>query len=290
MILPIKNLVILGIGVIYFIVFMVIYFKSKKYDNLFENLDEKDFPLKDAFAIGYTVMEIINYRYKSKNDRKTKSQLEIIYGKQYADYYLRVLYAQKVTYSVILVLFAFPLYGLSSDVTYFVLMFLLAFFAYYYVGESTQRKIDVRSNEMIGEFAEAVSKMSILVNAGMVLREAWAEVAYGTDGTLYDEMRIAYEGMRNGESDEEAIIKFGSRCVVPQMKKFSSTVVQAIQKGSGDMTDLLIQQSCEVWNTRKQIVMREGERASGKLMIPMFLMFAGVLIMIVVPLFTNLGI
>lgn len=35
--------------------------------------------------------------------------------------------------------------------------------------------------------------------------------------------------------------------------------------------------------------MREGEKASGKLLIPMMIMFIGILIMVLIPIFTNIG-
>ena len=52
---------------------------------------------------------------------------------------------------------------------------------------------------------------------------------------------------------------------------------------------MLQNQSSEVWNERKQSIKRQGEKASSKLLIPMLLMFAGILIMVIVPIFSNLG-
>ena len=47
-------------------------------------------------------------------------------------------------------------------------------------------------------------------------------------------------------------------------------------------------QSAEVWEQKKQIVKRKGEKAANSLMIPVFLMFGGILIMVIVPIFANL--
>ena len=44
-----------------------------------------------------------------------------------------------------------------------------------------------------------------------------------------------------------------------------------------------------VENRSTQAVARQGELASGKLMIPMLIMFAGILVMVLVPVFSNLG-
>lgn len=54
------------------------------------------------------------------------------------------------------------------------------------------------------------------------------------------------------------------------------------------MAKALQQQSAEVWEQKKQIVKRKGEKAANSLMIPVFLMFGGILIMVIVPIFANL--
>ena len=77
MIVPIQNCVILGLGVISWIVFTVFYIKSKKYDAMFENLDEKEYPMKEIYSIGFAFLETIKYAYKSDSDRKLCTQLEI---------------------------------------------------------------------------------------------------------------------------------------------------------------------------------------------------------------------
>ena len=78
--------------------------------------------------------------------------------------------------------------------------------------------------------------------------------------------------------------------MIPEAKKFSSTIVQGIQMGNKELSAMLQQQSGEVWNLRKQNARREGEKAAGKLMIPIFIMFFGILIMIVIPIFANIGV
>lgn len=61
-------------------------------------------------------------------------------------------------------------------------------------------------------------------------------------------------------------------------------------KGNSELTAMLQEQSKEVWQLKKQLVRREGEKAASKLLIPICVMFVGILIMIIVPIFTNLGV
>ncbi len=45
----------------------------------------------------------------------------------------------------------------------------------------------------------------------------------------------------------------------------------------------------ESWEERKHYVKRKGETAATKLLLPIGMMFAGILIMVVVPIFGNMG-
>ena len=122
------------------------------------------------------------------------------------------------------------------------------------------------------------------------MREAWAEVAYTGDSALYQEMQRAVDEMNNGVSDVDALFNFGTRCIIPEIKKFTSTIVQGLVKGNSELVYMLQEQSKEVWSAKKQDVKRQGAKASSKLLIPILIMFIGILIMIVVPIFTNMGV
>ena len=50
------------------------------------------------------------------------------------------------------------------------------------------------------------------------------------------------------------------------------------------------EQSREIWNIRRNLIKQQGEKAASKLLIPICVMFVGILIMIIVPIFTNLGV
>lgn len=288
--LTIVDFVVAGLGLLVLLVWLFLYMKGGKYNSLFDNLEEKDYPLKEIYGLGYAALEMIHYDYRSKQDRKMRQQLDILYGSQYSDYYLRVVHSQQITLSLTVLVVAFALYGLSGEMMALVIGIAFAGLAYYYFGTVTAKRIDQRSQEMMHDFSEVVSKLALLTNAGMILREAWEEVAFAGDGTIYQEMQRSINEMNNGVAEVDAVYNFGTRCVVPEIKKFTSTIVQGITKGNSELTMMLQQQSGEVWNLKKQLVRREGEKAASKLLIPITIMFVGILIMILVPIFTNLGV
>lgn len=281
---------IIALGALSFVIWMFFYLKGQKYNSMFDVLNEKEYPLKEIYGIGYAVMETIKYQYKSKGDRKLRQELDVLYDNKYAEYYLRVVYAQKVTISMTVLVLAFSFYGLTAEILALFVGLMFAGLAYYYYGTLTREKIHKRSEELLHDFSEVVSKLALLTNAGMILREAWQEVATAGNSTIYLEMQTAVNDMNNGMAEVDAIYNFGMRCIIPEIKKFTSTIIQGITKGNSELTLMLQEQSKEVWQLKKQLVRREGEKAASKLMIPICIMFVGILIMILIPIFTNLGV
>lgn len=289
MVLTITDIIVMCIGVVYLMFWMFLYLKGKKNASLFDPLEEKDYPFKEIYFVGYAFTELINYQYKSKADRKLRKNLDVLYGSKYADYYLRVIYSQKITMATTIMVIAFAMYGLSDSFAGFLLGVMFAGVAYYYFGTITENKILKRSEEMLSDFSEVISKLALLTNAGMILKEAWEEIAYTGETSLYKEMQKTVDEMNNGVAEVDAIFNFGTRCIIPEIKKFASTIVQGLVKGNSELTIMLMEQSKEVWAAKKQNVRRQGEKAASKLLIPICIMFVGILVMILVPIFSNLG-
>ena len=283
------DIIILIIGFILLIGWLICFFMGLQYNQLFDVLEEKEYPFKEVYGMGYFIIQKINYQFKSKADRELRQAIDILYGKKYEDYYLRTVYAQKITISSMLAVLAFALYGLANDVLITVVVLVFAVAAFFYFGTALNKKIEKRSEEMLRDFSEIISKLALLTNAGMILSDAWREVAFTSNRIIYTEMQLAVEEIDNGVPEVEAFYHFGSRCLMPEIKKFTSTIVQGLVKGNSELASMLQQQSKEVWNSRKQNVRRKGEKAASKLMIPIYIMFIGILIMVVIPIFANIG-
>ena len=288
--LSLADIIIFSVGGVILAIWLLFFFRGLKYASLFDGLDENDYPFKEIYFVGYAVMETIKYQYKSKGDRKLRKELTVLYGSKYCEYYLRVIYAQKITLSFTLLCLAVPLYGFAGDILASAVVLMFAGLAFYYFGTLTTERILKRSEEMMVDFSDVVSKLALLTNAGMIMREAWEEVAYTGETALYKEMQKAVDEMNNGVAEIDAMFNFGTRCIIPEIKKFTSTIVQGMVKGNSELTMMLQEQSKEVWALKKQNVRRQGEKASAKLLIPMMLMFVGILVMVIIPIFANMGV
>lgn len=103
----------------------------------------------------------------------------------------------------------------------------------------------------------------------------------GKNGELYNLMRKACEYMRNGDSDAVAIHKFGILSDSPEIKKFSSSMIQGMEKGNSELAEFLMGQASEQLAHKRQLALQQGEKAAGKLIIPLGITFFGIIMIII---------
>ena len=290
MFISVHSLVIMGIGTLVTIFFLIMLITSGKYDMYLETLDSKEYPFFQLYGVGFRINDLIRMDFSRKSERKRRQQLALLKGDQLAEYYLRVNAAERTTFASLCIVASFILYGISQEIMILVILIGFGALAYYYVSTIPEETVKKRTGAILDEFADVVSKLALLVNAGMILREAWEMIAYSGEGELYDEMRLVCENINNGMSEIDAYTEFGTRCTAPEIKKFTSTIIQGVVKGNRELVEMIKMQSREMWNSKQHRVRQQGEKAASKLLIPTCIMFVGVLIMIIVPIFANLGV
>ena len=262
---------------------------GKKYDGLIEPLDAKKYILKPLFPVGFRILELINYQYNSNYDRVRLSQSKIVFGERFGEYYYRINMAEKITYAALCLTIAPILGPIMNEPLFSLFGVAAAGVTFYYADTKITDIIKVREREIGRDFADVVSKMALLINAGMITREAWEKIAETGEGTLYDEMRAAVSDMNNGVSEVDAYIAFGNRCGVPLVKKFISMLAQNLSKGNKELVNFLKAETVVCWEEKKHIVRRQGEEAGNKLMIPLGLILIGIFVMILVPIVSQMG-
>ena len=132
-----------------------------------------------------------------------------------------------------------------------------------------------------------MDECAVLVNSGMVLREAWNMVGENGSGAFYELMRKTSENMKNGYSDMDAIFLFGKSTNSTEIKKFTSALIQSMEKGGSELSAFLARQSSELWNAKKQRMLQSGEKAAGKLLMPIVLIFLGIIIIVMTAAFAG---
>ena len=261
---------------------------SKKFVDILSGIPDGEYPMSDIYYIGFGLMELIHFDMNSKNARGKIKLISEIYGKQYGPYYFYLLRGGQLTFAIVLTLLMFMLTGISGNYKLVTVGIAISVLMIWYLDELLNDKINARRDELLRDYPGMLSKLTLLVNAGMPIREAWIKVANANEGMLYQEMRNTAMDLSNGMQEVEAYKTFGERCSIKSLRKFSTMMIQNLQKGSNEVVQFLKDMSTEAWEEKKHEVKRKGEKASNKLLLPIGLIFAGVLILIIVPMFGSL--
>ena len=284
------QIALMVVGTVLLGLWVFLFFRGKKHAQMFASLDDNKYPLHEVYHVGYELLRLVRYSFRGNNDKELRRMLEILHAREHAEYYLHVLRAQQATMLLTLSIVSFGLYGLVDEPIILALLFVVALTVTYYFQDVIKSEIRRRQEDIMSDFCDVVSMLALLTNAGMILREAWRRTSLAGDRVLYKEMRMSVQQIDNGMPDIDAITNFGARSMLPEVKKFSGLLVQGMQKGGGDLPAMLTIQSTESWQLKKQLVQRKSNKAGSKLLLPLILMFAGILILVIVPMFAGLSV
>ena len=260
-----------------------------KYETVLAGINKDDYSMAELYYIGFGFMQLIHYDMETKRARKRIKEIAEVYGKKYAVYYYYVLSGAKFTFVLTLVPIFLILSVLASKPTAMFFGGVLTFLLLWYLDEKVNDKLMERHDDLLKAYPQMLSKLTLLVNSGMPMRDAWNKVADSNEGVLYQEMKITEEELRNGVSEATAYRDFGERCSVKPLKKFASMMIQNLQKGSAEVVAFLKDMSNEAWEEKKHLIKRKGEVASSKLLLPIGMIFGGILMLVMVPMFGALG-
>ncbi len=285
------NIILSTIGTLLTVVWILLAIKSgKKYDVLVERVDDNEYFAKQLFPVGFCVVEMLHINLNSKAMRKKASKLSQMFGAKMAKQIILTDLAAQISYALALLPLAILLAVLADDLIFLLIGGALVVFLIIYLEYDKESKLQKRHEVILREFPHVLSQMALLVNAGMPLREALEVTANKEDGILNAEMQVLVDDMQNGIPDYEALTNFADRCGVDSVRKFASLIIQNVKKGSAELAVALMELSSEIWRTRVSSVKEQGEKASAKLMIPIFIIFGGILVLVVVPIIKNMGI
>ncbi|MCQ2530363.1 MAG: type II secretion system F family protein [Lachnospiraceae bacterium] len=159
--------------------------------------------------------------------------------------------------------------------------------------KTLEKKITKRSEEMMIDFTEIVSKLCLLYEAGLSVLKAWERIVEdyekkGITRFAYQEMRLVLEKIKSGESERVAYSEFGKRCGLHPYIKLANILEQNIALGSKGLKASLQTEVEEAFEERKRLARKKGEEASTKLLVPMILMLIVVIVIIAVPAFMSI--
>lgn len=282
--LSVASMILMILSTIIVLSFVVMMFVGQKFDYMVETLEDDSFQLKELYSVGFAWSNLIPaLDCKSSLGDKVRREVVLIYGDRFAEYYTRLYIAKALTFAHFIMAAMALIAGLVQDTSG---LMLIAFgvvagllIAKNFLNEPHE-KVAARAEECVMEFPNFVTELALLLNSGTTLRDAWFIVSGTTDGELNKLVLHSCELMNNGRSEKDAIHAFGVKSGSQEIKKFSVSVIQSIEKGNAELSDTMMQQSSELWDIKRQKLLQKGEEAATKLIVPTSLMFVGVILVV----------
>lgn len=180
--------------------------------------------------------------------------------------------------------------------TYFVLFLIGAVCMAAGQKKDEKKKEQARTTELVREYPGMVSRMTMLIGAGMTISGAFKRIAgeYGRcrqekQKPLYEAFMITCREMEAGIPEITAYRNLGSRCRQPCMIRFSALLVQYTRSGTAGLKRALHEETGQALRERQEQAKRKGEEAGTKLLLPMTMMLVLIMVMIMIPAFTSFG-
>lgn len=172
----------------------------------------------------------------------------------------------------------------------------LSLFLYVSQKEKEKEEKKKRDIQMTQDYPQLVSTFTLFLGAGMPARNVWYRMAESYEKRkaetgrreVYEEMVRSMHEMKGGAGEGECYEQFGERCGLPIYRKFAALLSQNLRKGTKGLSLILKQEADNAFEERKSLAKKLGEEAGTKILLPMFLMLAVVLVIIVVPAFFSI--
>lgn len=164
--------------------------------------------------------------------------------------------------------------------------------------QNREKELSAKRAQMQLDYPEIISKLTLLLGAGMTVKKAWNKIVddYETEKSVWG-VRYAYEEMRQTcyemggtFTESESYERFGRRCNLQEYIKLGALLSQNLRKGTKGLNQMLRTEAAQSFEERKARAKRVGEEAGTKLLGPMFLMLAVVLVIVIVPAFMSVQI
>lgn len=185
----------------------------------------------------------------------------------------------------------------NNRLMFFPIGIILCIILFFAASRELSTKVRLRNEQMLSDYPEIVSKLLLLSNAGLNIRNAFKKITddyykgLSSDDKphyAYEELSITLNSLNNGKSEATAYTDYGKRCGLMPYIKLGSLLEQNLNKGAKEMRFHL---SCEVNNAfqnYKSETITKSKQAETKLIFPMILILVIIMLLIMVPSFMNM--
>ena len=155
-----------------------------------------------------------------------------------------------------------------------------------------------RREEMKAAYPVALNKLILYLGAGMTIRGAFQKIAldYQKRQTrekqkpLYEEMLYACNQLQSGISESRVYELWAARTGLQDCARLSTMLIQNLKKGNAALLPRLKEEGKKALQEELNLRRKRGEEAGTRLLVPMVMMMAIVLVLVMIPAFQSFGI
>lgn len=160
-----------------------------------------------------------------------------------------------------------------------------------------KKGIQKRNGQLMSEYAGFVSMLRLYLMAGLTIRNAFAKIAddYETQKKtqgkkyLYQEIKTLCYQLENGMEEEQVYQQWGQRCGEMRYRRLSFLLGVHLKQGNSQLIQLLAQEAYTAQEDRRNYARKIGEEAGTKLLFPMIMMLAVVMMLVLLPAYIGFG-
>jgi tight adherence protein C len=237
---------------------------------------------------GLQALEISGYGFQSSYDQTMIRHYAQLLGKEHALWAYRLNVAVKIVFGLLSVsgLFALAALGLLKHPEHFLIAVGCA--AALVMGNDldVQKQVASREKVLRYQFPNFINQMSLLISAGMSPSGAWCTIAESLkrkDALTHELKRSALQ-FASGLPEQLVLEDFAERCNTVPIRKFTTVLSQSMKKGTGDVVTTIQLIAAEQWAERKAFAVREAEKSSSKMLMPLGLILIGLLMVVLTPM------
>lgn len=169
--------------------------------------------------------------------------------------------------------------------------------AAYVEREQKEKEKQKRRQNLLAGYPEFVSKLSLLLGAGMTISSALRKINQmhqqkkqkGTDrDAVYEELYQMICKIDNGMGELRAYQEFARQCEIRPYRKLVSLLISGQKTGSQKLLEQLNEETENVFSERKNTARKFGEEAGTKMLLPMMMMLVIVMGIVVIPAFLSI--
>lgn len=276
--------VMTGVGTVFALLWISIYLKyNSAFDDIISAIDPEKFKMAELYFIGFGFIDMFHINMTGERARKKKREIAEVYGEKYQDFYYMLIIGGGLTYTLTLMPVACFFGAISANLKTGMLFILLAIVLLFYMSGEVNKNATERREDILNDLPQVLSKFTLLINAGLIVMDAWEKVAYGGDGPIYKEMQATVIDMQNGMPIPVAIMNFAERCNVKEVRKFAGSVVQNMEKGGGELSAALRELTSVSWEDKRSRIKIQAAGINSKLMIPSAFIFLAIMLIVLAP-------